>query len=132
MLKGCGKNASYPQGSPELWITKKVNTVNQNLTQNSRELNIYKFLTFLTQNLHLTKNLLNLNKNLINIILTQNLQDLNTGIRPTGTLCVPVGNKCPSDAYIHIGKLQAASWASWLASWASWQATTAREKRRLC
>lgn len=110
MLQGCGKNASYPQGFPKLWKTKKVNTVNKKLTQNSRELNIYKFLTFLTQNLHLTQTLLNLNKNLINTILTQSLQDLNTGIRPTGTQSVPVGSKCPSDAYMYIGKLQAASW----------------------
>lgn len=110
MLQGCGKNASYTQGFRKLWKTKKVNTVNRNLTQNSRELNIYKFLTFLTQNLHLTQTLLNLNKNLINTILTQSLQDLNTDIRPTGTQSVPVGSKCPRSAYIHIGKLRAASW----------------------
>ena len=96
-MKVCGKVTSFAQGFQKLWITKKVNSVNRNLTQNSRELN-------LTQNLH------KLNKNLINTNLTQSLQDLNTGIRPTGTQSVPVGSKCPSDAYMYIGKLQAASW----------------------
>lgn len=97
MLQGCGKNASYPQGFSKLWITKKVNSVYKKLTQNSRELNF-------TISLH------KFNTILINTILTQNLQDLNTGIRPTGTQSVPVGSKCPSDAYMYIGKLQAASW----------------------
>lgn len=96
-MKVCGKVTSFAQGFQKLWKTQKVNSVNRNLTQNSRELN-------LTQNLH------KLNKNLINTILTQSLQDLNTGIRPTGTQSVPVDSKCPSDAYMYIGKLQAASW----------------------
>lgn len=109
-MKVCGKITSFAQGFQKLWKTQKVNSVYKKLTQNSRELNIYMFLTFLTQNLHLTQTLLNLNTILINTILTQSLQDLNTGIRPTGTQSVPVGSKCPSDAYMYIGKLQAASW----------------------
>lgn len=94
-MQVCGKLASFAQGSRGLWKTQKVNTVYKKLTQNSRELNIYKFLTFLTQNLHLTQTLLNLNKNLINTILTQNLQDLNTENRAGGTRSVPPAEKSP-------------------------------------
>ena len=68
-MKVCGKVASFAQGFQKLWKTQKVNSVYTKLTQNSRELN-------LTQNLH------KLNTILINTILTQNLQDLNTRKSP--------------------------------------------------
>lgn len=96
-MKVCGKVTSFTQGFQKLWKNQKVNSVYEKLTQNSRELN-------LTQNLH------KLNTILINTILTQNLQDLNTRKSPT-----QVGHEMSHliqniSLCIYTRKLQAASW----------------------